>query len=231
VESIDELLRKLKEGKINVNEARTIQRFIAKNLIKKDPENVQVVAGLDSAYLGNKIITAISFYDINERKVLHEEYSIDEVKFPYIPTLLFLREGPQMVNLAKKASMRADVYLVDGHGEAHPYRAGLACFVGFMLDWPTIGVAKSRLFGKIEWFNDEGVLKDGDEEIAFIIKVCNRKYFVSVGQRVTLKGAFNIFKRTIEGCVSVPLERAHILANTIKSRYENKDSDASSFRQ
>ncbi|HLI45729.1 MAG TPA: endonuclease V [Geobacterales bacterium] len=224
----NELLQKLYSGKIKYKEAREIQKFISKNLIKVDPRSYKIVAGLDSAYFKKKMITAISFYDIEEKKVLHEEYIIEEVNYPYIPTLLFLREGPNMVKLAKSAKLQADVYLIDGHGEAHPYRAGLACFVGYMLDKPTIGVAKSRLFGKVEWFNGEGVLKDGEEVIALLIRLCNKEFYISVGQRVTLQGALQIFKKTIEGCISVPLERAHILANTIKAQYESSKISSSS---
>lgn len=222
MESFEEgLIRKLFTGKITYKEAREIQKFIAKKIVKIDPKEFKIVAGLDSAYVKKQIITAISFYDIQERKVIHEDYTIEKVKYPYIPTLLFLREGPEMVNLARRSKIKADVYLVDGHGEAHPYRAGLACFVGYVLDKPTIGVAKSKLIGKVEWYNNEGVVKDNDEIIAMVLKVCNREYFVSVGQKITLQGAFNIFKKTIEGCISIPLERAHILANTIKNEYED----------
>lgn len=222
-------LASISPERIKIKEAREIQRFIAKNIIRERVSEFKIVAGLDSAYSRDKVFTAISFFDVIRKEIIHEEYSIEITKFPYVPSLLFLREGPPMYRLAKKSKIKADVYLIDGHGEAHPYRAGLACYVGYLLDMPTIGVAKSRLFGRIEWENDkEGFLKNEEEIIGRILKICNKNFFISVGYKIDLQSATEIFKRCIEDCVPIPLRRAHILANNIRARYESGEISSSS---
>ncbi len=217
------LIRKLKEEdlkEISIEKARKIQSFIAKNLIKEEVKDLRIAAGLDSAYSKDLIFTAIVFFDLKEKKIIHEEYRINKVTFPYIPTLLFLREGPSMVKTAENAKSKADVYLVDGHGEAHPYRAGLACFVGYLLNKPTIGVAKKKLFGTLKMLNHEGYLEHEGEEIAKVIEICGKRFFISVGNKITLRLAFEVFKETIVGCEPLPLRRAHILANNARAKHE-----------
>jgi deoxyribonuclease V len=70
--------------------------------------------------------------------------------FPYIPGLLYFREGPVIMETVKKLQIRPDIIMIDGHGIAHPRRFGLASQIGLLLDKPTIGCAKSVLYGCYE---------------------------------------------------------------------------------
>ncbi|MDX2035755.1 MAG: endonuclease V [Isosphaeraceae bacterium] len=69
------------------------------------------------------------------------------VTFPYVPGLLSFRETPAILAAFRLLKSRVDLLLCDGQGLAHPRGLGVACHVGLMLDLPTFGVAKSRLFG------------------------------------------------------------------------------------
>lgn len=68
--------------------------------------------------------------------------------FPYIPGLLAFREGPAVLAAWEKLTIRPDLLMFDGQGIAHPRGIGIASQMGLWLERPTIGVAKSRLYGR-----------------------------------------------------------------------------------
>ncbi|HEY3473390.1 MAG TPA: endonuclease V, partial [Anaerolineales bacterium] len=67
--------------------------------------------------------------------------------FPYIPGLLAFREGPAVLAAWNKLKVQPDLLMFDGQGIAHPRGVGIAAQMGLWLERPTIGVAKSRLYG------------------------------------------------------------------------------------
>jgi len=76
------------------------------------------------------------------------------IKYPYIFGLFFLREsGPLLKTLAllkDESDNDFDVLLIDGHGILHPRKCGLASYIGYSIDKPTIGVAKSQLCSSVK---------------------------------------------------------------------------------
>ena len=64
-----------------------------------------------------------------------------------MPGLLSFREIPAALAALAVLACTPDLLLCDGQGLAHPRRFGLACHLGWLVDVPTIGVAKSRLLG------------------------------------------------------------------------------------
>src|SRR5207253_9493268 len=98
------------------------------------------------------------------------------------------------VNIAERIRQKPDVFLVDGQGVAHPRRFGLACHVGLVLDRPTIGVAKSRLYGTS---NDNKMLDPEAMVLGRLLTTRNRKYYVTVGNRISLETASNVVEKSI----------------------------------
>ena len=78
--------------------------------------------------------------------------------------------------------------LVDGHGLLHPRKCGLACYIGVTIDKPTIGIAKSLLCGTIR---PDGFIELDGEILGYAI---NKKLYISVGHRITLKTAISLVK-------------------------------------
>jgi deoxyribonuclease V len=68
--------------------------------------------------------------------------------FPYIPGLLAFREGPAVLAAWSQLQDKPDLLMFDGQGIAHPRGVGIASHMGLWLERPTIGVAKSRLYGQ-----------------------------------------------------------------------------------
>jgi deoxyribonuclease V len=128
-----------------------------------------------------------------------EDYTLIKkiVNFPYIPTYLSYREGILLLDHIPEG-----LGILDGNGILHPRRIGLASFLGILWDKPTLGIAKSLLFGKLI---DE-MIYDQKEIIGFKIK--NR--YVSPGNHISLRRAYKIGKEILNHID--PIRPAHNLA-------------------
>jgi deoxyribonuclease V len=77
-----------------------------------------------------------------------------EVRAPYAPGMLALREGPLLEVAVRRLAVQPDVLLVDATGRDHPRRAGLALHLGAVLDLPTAGATHRPLLARGEWPED-----------------------------------------------------------------------------
>jgi deoxyribonuclease V len=222
----------LKERKIpsfsanfDLRKALTLQTKLAKKVIKKDllPKNLKHVAGIDVSYARTIAVAAVATLNYRTMDVVEKKASKVEQRFPYIPTLLSFREAPAIFSVLKKLKLRPDVYLVDAHGVAHPRRFGLACHIGVIKKIPTIGVAKSRLFGKVGNFrNNRAPVTDNEEVIATVLlKGRGKPLYVSLGHMVNLERAVDVVEHFIDEEIrtAIPIMVAHILATQEKNRF------------
>lgn len=69
----------------------------------------------------------------------------DTARFPYVPGLLALREGPLLEAAILNLPERADILIVNATGRDHPRRAGLALHLGARLGVPSVGVTNRTL--------------------------------------------------------------------------------------
>jgi deoxyribonuclease V len=137
----------------------------------------------------------------------------EKVRFPYVPGLLAFREAPIVIAAANKLKRLPDVYLVDGHGYAHPRRFGLACHVGVALEAPTVGVAKSRLCGEANGLR----LKERGETVGAIIKrKTGKPLYVSVGHKISLQDSVRIVSQCFLTRSKDPIALAHTQANIMR---------------
>ena len=194
------------------------QAELAGKVISEDTFSspIRYVAGLDLAYNGEEAAVAYAIYDYVFSKLIHSESRRVKVSFPYIPTLLSLREGSPMIELIRDSERKADLDLINGHGVAHPRRMGLASYVGVMTGMPTVGVAKSLLCGKVI---ENGALQspiiDSGEVVGSVLRSTphSAPLYVSIGHRTSLKSALEVVSRLIIGHrLPEPLWMAHALA-------------------
>jgi len=155
------------------------QKVISKNvkIENLDFQKVKKIAFLDCAYKKEKVKCVCVIYDKTTNKIEKVDELIENVYFPYVPTFLFLREAPYMIKLIERNP--ADLYVIDGHGLAHPRKAGIATVIGVLLDIPTIGIAKKFLYGNVV---DDKILVDNVE-----VGIKFKKYYISIGNKVDIK--------------------------------------------
>jgi deoxyribonuclease V len=172
---------------LTYSDAIRLQKEIAKKVIaKNDFGEISRVCGVDVAYDDD---TAYCSAVVMDKQSVIESVDAETVAtHPYVPGLLMLREAGPILYTLGMLKGDYDLLMVDGHGLLHPRRCGLACYVGVTLNKPTIGVAKSRLCGTVR---PGGFVGLGSEILGYAI---NKKLYVSVGHRVSLKTAIAIVK-------------------------------------
>jgi deoxyribonuclease V len=210
----------------SIKKAHETQSQLSKRIILEDrlPKKIRFIAGVDTAYYKDLSIGAAAVLDWNSLELVESRTAHCKTRFPYVPTLLSFREIPPTILNIKKLQIKPDVFLVDGQGYAHPYRCGLATHLGIVIGKPTIGVAKSRLFGEAE--NTEcqenvAFLKHGDKVVGAVVttKAGSRPVYVSVGHMVSLETAVRIVKEsTCDNRVPQPLLKAHEIATAEKRK-------------
>jgi deoxyribonuclease V len=185
------------------------------------------VCGLDISYnkLLPQIYAAATVFSFPGLTLLEEATSLYTTKFPYIPGFLAYREGPALLQVVRKLKSKIDLIILDGHGMAHPRRAGLASIVGLLLDKPTIGCAKSKLVGKyVKPDEPKGSTTDLVHEGRIIGRVLRSRIdikpiFISVGYKITLNDAVKLaLKMCIDVKTPIPVQRAHVLSNIARQQ-------------
>jgi deoxyribonuclease V len=173
---------------------------------------------MDAAYQGDIAFVAASVYDVTNMEIIETATIVDRTSTRYVPGFLGFREGPLLVRVAKRIRQKPDVFLIDGQGVAHPRRFGLACHVGLALNRPTIGVAKSRLYGEAD---DSMILDPEGIVIGTILRARNRKFYVSIGHRISLETASELVEKSIINGHPSPLRQAHLESIRTKESVSN----------
>ncbi|HDP79917.1 MAG TPA: endonuclease V [Spirochaetes bacterium] len=135
---------------VSIAEAVDIQKKLASRIITRGcPEKIERVAGVDLAFSKKDSLgfCSIIIFSYPGLEALEEVDCAGEVTFPYVPGLLTFREGPLFLKTFSRVTYLPDLIFFDGQGVAHPRRVGIASHMGLWLDIPSIGCAKSRLFG------------------------------------------------------------------------------------
>ena len=122
-------------------------RLREKLLLTWDRRPLRSVGGVDVAITGDRARAAIVVLRYPELTPLRSVIGEAWLSFPYVPGLLAFREGPAVLAAWEKLQFKPDLLLFDGQGIAHPRGFGLAAHIGLWLETPSIGVAKSRLYG------------------------------------------------------------------------------------
>jgi deoxyribonuclease V len=141
--------KRLHDWNLSAEEAAQVQVRLREQLnLTWDGRLVRRVAGVDVSIATDTARCAIVILNFPALTPL-EAVTVDApLVFPYIPGLLSFREGPAILAAWDKLKQKPDLLMFDGQGIAHPRGVGIAAQMGLWLGRPTIGVAKSRLYGQ-----------------------------------------------------------------------------------
>ena len=220
----------------SAEKAHEAQRGLSERIIFQDkvPERIRLIGGVDVAYVEDASIAAVAVLDFGSMKLKESQTAICRTRFPYVPTLLAFREIPPAVSCIGRLRVQPDVFIVDGHGFAHPYRCGFASHLGLVVGKPTIGVAKGILVGEVERTETGGdisFMRDKGEVIGaqIVSKHGLKPIFVSVGHMVSLATAIKIVKQcTLLSRVPEPVLQAHRIAMAEKRKVNISSSAVTS---
>ncbi|GAB4506229.1 MAG: deoxyribonuclease V [Anaerolineales bacterium] len=183
------------------------------------PHPPATVAGLDVGIRDGIACAAVVVLSYPDLRAVAWSVARAPVSFPYIPGLLAYREIPVALAALRQLDIAPDVLMCDGQGIAHPRRMGIATHLGILLDHPTVGCAKSRLWGthapvgeaRGEW----QPLDDHGETIGAALRTRTgvKPVYVSPGHRADLDSAV----RLVLACapryrLPEPTRLAHLLA-------------------
>ena len=169
------------------------------------------LAALDVSYRGDEAFAAMVTVD-RKGMVLEERTALCTVNFPYVPGYLGFREMRPYTSVMGEP--RGDtLYLIDGHGTAHPRRAGVACQFGVVHDVAAAGVAKTILTGAMK---GDSLILDGREAGRLVRTGDGRQYFTSTGHKVILDSVC----RVVASLPVDPMALAHRLATKFRRSAE-----------
>ncbi len=141
--------RELHSWNLDPDEATKVQARLRDQLILAwDGRKVETVAGVDIGLATGSARAAVVVLRYPDLSPIESVTAEAPLVFPYIPGLLAFREGPAFLAAWEKLHTRADLVMFDGQGIAHPRGVGIAAQMGLWINRPTVGVAKSRLYGE-----------------------------------------------------------------------------------
>lgn len=217
--------------RLKPEEARQVQSRL-RALVRVEPlelAGVRRVAGVDAGFSGERIRAAAVLLDFPGLQPIESAVSELPLEFPYIPGLLSFREAPAMLEALARLSAPPDVLMIDGQGQAHPRRFGIACHLGVLLDLPAIGCAKSILVGRAAPLGAEAQstaeLREDGEVIGLAVRTRPgvRPVYLSVGHRVDLPSAAAF---TLACCRGFRLPEPTRLADRLASRRGERTASA-----
>jgi deoxyribonuclease V len=223
---------------VTPKEAVAQQRELRHALVQAPvPRPVTCIAGVDVSFnrFERDVYAGVVVLSYPSMAIIERVGIRTAVDFPYVPGLLSYREIPALMQAWKRVTSKPDVVMVDGHGIAHPRRLGIAAHLGLVVGLPTIGCAKSVLYGVYDApgieRGDASALLDQKtgERIGTVLRTKRNvaPVFVSPGHLATIDDAIDIVMACDRGYrLPEPTRQAHLFVNECRRGM----ADPSSFQ-
>ena len=179
----------------------------------------KLIAAADVAFKKDKAYGVVVVLNYPSFEIVEQVLKTAKISYPYIPGLLTFREGPVLEKCFNVLKIEPEIILFDGQGIAHPRNMGLATHLGILLDKPTIGCAKTRLFGN--YTEPEKIpgsfsylLDNRGRKIGAVLRTRNnvKPVYVSPGHNTDIASSIRIILMCTKGYrLPQPLRLAHQL--------------------
>ncbi len=207
-----------------------LYNFIRKKVkITKPKKRIRYVVACDVHY-SEAAYTSCVLFDIDDFVMIEESFAITEIKSDYISGFFALREAPPIIAGLKKIYTEPDCIIVNGHGIAHPMKAGLACFIGVIFQKPTFGIAVTPLVGEYRMpKNEKGAwepLYYNNEKVGEVIRtrVGSKPIFCSPGHLIDFSTSKEITLKLIrKQKLPEPLYIAHMKTKPLSKKGNTKN--------
>ena len=204
-----------------------VQKKVASRVDLTDNYSTEFVAGVDQAFVDDRIISGAVVLGPT-LEVIDQTSCIMPAAFPYIPGLLSFREGPAAIRAVKRLKPRPTLLFVDGCGINHPRMAGMASFIGIVLDMPTIGITKNVLCGVGDLPEKAGLatpLIYNGVQVGHLLKSKDgcRPIVIAPGHRISMQSSLELTRKYLaDSKLPEPCRLAHQYANQVKRELDKR---------
>ncbi|RZK12885.1 MAG: deoxyribonuclease V [Flavobacterium sp.] len=210
-----------------ITEATRLQLEMREEIVLKPLEKpLRTIAGADISF--NKYSTTVyaGVVVLSYPEMIVQSYSlvISETTFPYVPGYLAFREVPSLMLAWQQLPEKPDLLVLDGQGITHPRKMGIASHFGVLNNLPTIGCAKSMLYGKFdelgtEAFSNEPIFNKG-ELLGYALRTKNKvqPVYISPGSLITAEDSLEVMKNCMgKYRIPEPTRQAHEKVNLFRT--------------
>lgn len=212
---------------ISIPQATLLQKELRDKLILSTVHSsISTIAGADISFnkYETKVYAGVVVLSFPNLIPISYALAIGETHFPYVSGYLAFREIPALFKAWELLPTKPDMLVVDGNGIVHPRRMGIASHFGIVTNQPTIGSAKTLLYGK---YIDPALtvkshtpIMDKNEQIGWVLrsKTGVAPVFVSPGHLVSIEDSLSIMTKCLgKYRIPEPTRIAHEMVNKFRT--------------
>ncbi len=192
---------------MNLSKLKEVQKELSSRVEVTPFEGVpKLLAGFDLSFPRKGLALAVGVVlSYPSLELIEMKWTLKDVDIPYIPGLLSFREGPAIETVYSMLENEPDLLFFDGQGIAHPRGLGIASHMAIKFGKPSIGVAKSHLYGEYRMplpsRGDFEYLYEGSLRIGIVLRTKDgvKPLFVSPGSFVDLEDCRRYVMETSKG--------------------------------
>ncbi|MDR6966521.1 deoxyribonuclease V [Flavobacterium arsenatis] len=210
-----------------ITEATRLQLEMREQIVLKPlAKTIKTIAGADISFNKYSSTVYAGIVVLSYPEMTVQSYSLisAETTFPYVSGYLAFREVPSLMLAWQQLPQKPDILVLDGQGITHPRRMGIASHFGVLNNLPTIGCAKSMLYGKfdelgLEAFSSEPIFNKG-EVLGYALRTKNKvqPVYISPGNLITVEESLEVMKNCMgKYRIPEPTRLAHEKVNLFRT--------------